>query len=242
MNTDTDTDTDTAGDALPVRLALFAKAPVPGYAKTRLIPRLGAAGAAALAAGLIARTLALAAAVRPRAATLWCAPEAAHPAFTALVAPYPQLARRSQADGDLGARMHAAFVDELAHGPTLLIGCDCPPLAPAHLHAAARALLGDATQAPADAVFLPAEDGGYVLIGLHRPQPALFAGMPWSTPALMAATRARLHAAGLAWREPATLWDLDRPADYARWRAATGPAAADRARPGADGPRAQPRP
>ena len=206
-----------AAGALALRLAVFAKAPVPGYAKTRLIPLLGADGAARLAATLIERTLALAEAVRPRALTLWCAPSADHPHFRTLAAGRPGLRLGTQRGADLGARMHAAFVDELAHGPTLLIGCDCPPLAPAHLHAAARALLGDATTAPADAVFLPAEDGGYVLVGLHRPQPALFADLPWSTSALMAATRARLRAAGLRWCEPATLWDLDRPADYRRW-------------------------
>lgn len=204
---------------LPLRLAVFAKAPLPGYAKTRLIPVLGADGAARLAATLIARTLALAEAVQPQALTLWCAPDAEDAYFRQLAGRHPRLRLCPQQGDDLGARMHAAFSDELAHGPTLLIGTDCPPLSAAHLHAAAAALLGDGARAPQDAVFLPAEDGGYVLVGLRAPQPRLFADLPWSTPVLMDATRARLRAAGLCWFEPATLWDLDRPADLRRWQA-----------------------
>ena len=69
-----------------------------------------------------------------------------------------------------------------------------------------------------DAVFLPAEDGGYVLVGLKEPRPALFAGLPWGTPAVMEETRARLEAAGLSWSEPAMLWDLDEAGDYRRYR------------------------
>lgn len=202
---------------LPLRLAVFAKAPLPGYAKTRLIPLLGADGAARLAATLIARTLALAEAVRPRALTLWCAPSAGHPYFRALAAGRSPPRLCTQTGADLGARMHAAFTDELARGPTLLIGTDCPALTAGHLHAAADALLGTVAAPAADAVFLPAEDGGYVLVGLHDPQPRLFEDLPWSTPALMDATRARLRQAGLRGAEPATLWDLDRPADYRRW-------------------------
>lgn len=202
---------------LPLRLAVFAKAPLPGYAKTRLIPQLGAEGAARLAETLIMRTLALAEAVRPQALTLWCAPSAGQAYFRELAAARPAIRCCSQTGADLGARMHAAFVDELADGPTLLIGTDCPMLTAAHLQDAAAALLGTDAQPAADAVFLPAEDGGYVLVGLRVPQPRLFEALPWSTPALMDATRARLRAAGLRWAEPATLWDLDRPADHARW-------------------------
>jgi hypothetical protein len=65
-------------------------------------------------------------------------------------------------------------------------------------------------------VVLPAEDGGYVLIGTARPQPVLFAGVEWGTERVMAQTRECLRAAGLRWCEPATLWDVDRPADLAR--------------------------
>ena len=65
----------------------------------------------------------------------------------------------------------------------------------------------------------PAEDGGYALIGMRTPQPALFSDMPWSTPGVMDETRQRLRALGLTWREPATLWDVDLPQDLERMRA-----------------------
>jgi glycosyltransferase A (GT-A) superfamily protein (DUF2064 family) len=98
-----------------------------------------------------------------------------------------------------------------ANGPALVIGTDCPALTSAHLRAAAEVL-----RASTDVVVLPAEDGGYVLIGMRAPQPALFSDMCWSTPRVMDDTRARLRALGLTWREPTTLWDVDVPADLAR--------------------------
>ncbi len=88
--------------------------------------------------------------------------------------------------GDLGAGIHAAFSAHCRAGAVLLIGTDCPVLEPAHLQAAARSLAaGD------DVVIVPAEDGGYVLVGLNRPRPDLFTDMPWSTAEVMAITRER---------------------------------------------------
>jgi hypothetical protein len=67
-----------------------------------------------------------------------------------------------------------------------------------------------------DAVFGPAEDGGYVLVGLRRPQPHLFSRMAWSTSMVMPETRSRAHALGLRVMELPTLWDVDVPADLPR--------------------------
>ena len=107
--------------------------------------------------------------------------------------------------------MHAAFQSHCAHGPLLVVGTDCPVLRPAHLREAAQALIaGD------DAVFHPAEDGGYALVGLRAPQPALFADMPWSTRRVMTETRARAHAQGLRLCEFGTLWDVDLPSQFER--------------------------
>jgi glycosyltransferase A (GT-A) superfamily protein (DUF2064 family) len=83
---------------------------------------------------------------------------------------------------------------------------------PAHLRMAAEALRGG------DAVVLPAEDGGYVLIGLQKPLAALFAGMSWGTGEVMAETRRRMRYHRLAWHEPVTLWDVDVPEDLPRLR------------------------
>jgi rSAM/selenodomain-associated transferase 1 len=202
-----------AGGLPEVQVAILAKAPVAGLAKTRLIPALGPRGAARLQRQFTRAALHTAGAAGLGAVTLWCAPHAQHRFFRALRRS-TGLDCRVQPEGDLGARMHAAFVAHCAHGPLLLTGTDCPPLRPAHLRQAAQALLDGA-----DAVFHPAEDGGYVLVGLRRPQAALFEGMAWSTPEVMAQTRARAAALGLRVRELETLWDVDVPADLARWRA-----------------------
>jgi glycosyltransferase A (GT-A) superfamily protein (DUF2064 family) len=99
------------------------------------------------------------------------------------------------------------------NGPAMVIGTDCPALAPAHLCVAA-----DVLRAGDDAVVIPVEDGGYALIGLRRPQPALFRDMRWSAPNVMSETRQRLAALGLTWQEPITLWDVDVPDDLERLR------------------------
>jgi len=111
--------------------------------------------------------------------------------------------------------MASAFAEHA--GALLLIGTDCPALTVEHLTSAATALRNGN-----DAVFIPAEDGGYVLVGLRRPQPGLFEGIDWGTGKVMAQTRERLAALGLRWVEPATLWDVDRPADLCRLAALEG--------------------
>jgi uncharacterized protein len=193
----------------PIAVAILAKAPLPGLAKTRLIPTLGAQGAAQLQARLIARTLKTACAAKVGPVNLWAAPEESH--FRALVGELP-VALMRQADGDLGARMLAAFA---GHCPALVIGTDCPALEPNHLRQAA-----DALRAGKDAAIILAEDGGYVLIGLRRPQPGLFADMPWGTDQVMPETRRRAERLGLTTHELAPLWDVDVPADLERLREA----------------------
>ena len=193
----------------PIAVAILAKAPLPGLAKTRLIPALGREGAALLQARLIARTLATACAAAIGPVSLWAAPEESH--FHELAQRFPVTLAR-QVDGDLGARMHGAFESAC---PALVIGSDCPALEPQHLRDAA-----DALRDGCDAAVIPAEDGGYVLIGLRQPRPDLFADMPWGTATVMAETRRRAAELGLAVRELAPLWDLDLPADLDRLREA----------------------
>jgi rSAM/selenodomain-associated transferase 1 len=202
-------------DLRQVQVAVLAKAPIAGLAKTRLIPALGRHGAARLQRAFTRHAVAVAQAASLGRVTLWCAPNAQHRFFQAM-GRTAGIACLDQPNGDLGKRMHAAFQLHCTQGPVLLTGTDCPPLRPAHLRQAAGALLdGD------DAVFFPAEDGGYVLVGLRRPQPALFEALVWSTPEVMAETRARAEALGLRVREFETLWDVDTPSDLARWRAST---------------------
>jgi uncharacterized protein len=194
----------------PVALAILAKAPAAGAVKTRLIPALGREGAASLHARLIERTIETACAASIGPVTLWVTPAPPHAYFTALASRSP-LGLAVQPDGDLGARMLAAC--QAAAGPTIVVGTDCPALTPAHLLEAADVLRkGD------DVVVIPAEDGGYVLIGSRQPQPGLFAEMTWGVDTVMAETRRRLANGRLTWRELPPLWDVDRPEDLARLR------------------------
>jgi rSAM/selenodomain-associated transferase 1 len=194
----------------PVAVAVLAKAPIAGFAKSRLIPVLGAHGAAVLQARLIAHAIGTACAAATGPVTLWVTPNERHPALQAIAAE-GAVALKRQCDGDLGARMLAAL--EATSGPALVIGTDCPALKPDHLGAAA-----DILRCGSDAVVIPAEDGGYVLIGTRAAQPALFSDMRWSTPSVMAETRRRLERLAMSWQEPFALWDVDLPADLERLR------------------------
>ena len=197
-----------------VQLAIFAKAPIAGYAKTRLIPSLGAERAAELQACLFQRTMqtALASPLRPIA--LWCAPDCDHPIFQSAGQKYG-FATHIQAGDDLGKRMFNAFEELTRQSPALLIGTDCPILSADYLVRCAASLVGGA-----DAAFIPAEDGGYALIGLKKPVWRLFEDMPWGTADVMRLTRDRLREEHLSAFETDQLWDVDTPADYDRAKSA----------------------
>jgi len=197
---------------MTVDIAIFARAPVAGQAKTRLIPRLGAKGAAALQHALIRRTLQTALAANLGAVSLWCAPHCEHPAFIECSDRFG-VPRYLQHGVDLGARMFDAFSRLCRQREALVIGTDCAALTVAELRAVDEALLEGN-----DAVFVPAEDGGYVLVGLRHPIASLFHGIPWGSELVMDHTRARLRSAGLRWRELTPLWDVDRPEDIDRLR------------------------
>ncbi len=190
------------------RLVIFAKAPQPGAVKTRLIPALGADGAAALARAMLAHTLQQALAAGLDAVELCVSPAPGDPAWRSVALP-AGVDCTAQGEGDLGERMDRAMQRALGlrQGPVLLIGTDCPALDSGHLREAARQL------AHHDAVLLPVADGGYVLIGLRAPCPAIFTNMAWSTSTVAAETLQRLSALGLrVWQGP-VLHDIDEAAD-----------------------------
>ena len=191
-----------------LKIAIFTRAPAPGTAKTRLIPALGPEGAAQLHAALTEHAIARALEANVGPVELWCAPDAAHP-FFAQCAREHGVALRAQPAGDLGDKMLAAF--QAARGALLLMGSDCPAITAADLRACA-----DALGQGVDAVFLPAEDGGYGLVGAMRPIPQIFAGVEWGGPRVMAQTREKLEGMKLNWREPRVVWDIDLPEDYTR--------------------------
>ena len=189
---------------------VFAKAPQRGSVKTRLIPLLGAEGAAALHVRLVKHALKTATkASRP--VELHCAPDA-NDSFFRFCAGHYGVAVKAQVEGDLGARMLAAFTQTLPEHPcVMLVGSDCPALTARHLRQAEGALRDGA-----DTVLVPCEDGGYALIGLRRAEPRLFDGIAWGSVNVMAETRARLKQLSWTWCELETLWDVDRPEDYQR--------------------------
>jgi uncharacterized protein len=194
-------------------LVVFAKEPTPGRVKTRLATAIGAQRAADLYRELTTGTLAHAAAARRAgivsAVELWCTPDADSPYFRQAAAA-AGAQRHLQPDGDLGARMSCAIADALTRCPrVLVIGTDCPLLNSAYIAAAAKVLDDH------EAVLGPAEDGGYVLVGATRPLP--LSGVRWSTPHTLADTTAGFACAGIRAATTSALWDVDEPADLARW-------------------------
>ena len=190
------------------RIIIFAKAPIPGRVKTRLIPALGEAGAAKLALQMLNDTV-----VEALAAHLGTLPELCtdpHPMEPdwAPYLPNAQLRFTGQSEGDLGERMAnvARRTIQIGENP-LLIGTDCPALDRHRLRAAARAL------AEHDAVIHPTEDGGYALLGLRRFDRSLFDHIAWSTSDVAATTIARIEALGWTLQVGETLRDIDEPGD-----------------------------
>lgn len=193
---------------LSVSLHMLARAPVAGRVKTRLIPALGAQGACDLQQLLLERALQL-----PGQGFserfLWLDDLPSVELQT--------LAQRlgwtlvEQPAGDLGERMRRIATLGLAESDAvILIGNDCPALDGDYLHAACSALQAQ------QVVIGPAEDGGYVLLGLRSMNPALFSDIPWGTERVLSLTLQRLQQ--LDWH-PAllpALWDVDRPEDLSR--------------------------
>jgi len=193
----------------PVRIVVLAKAPVPGGAKTRLIPALGAEGAARLAHRLLDHALEAAGVSGAGPVELCMTPPPGDGAWAGVDLP-AGVALTDQGEGDLGARMARAVhrvTREPQGPPVLLMGTDCPALTAPVIREAARQL------AHHDAVLVPVADGGYGLLGLRADCPEVFAAMPWSTAAVAGETLRRLAAQGLrVWRGP-LLHDIDEPAD-----------------------------
>jgi len=194
-------------------LIVFARAPLPGRVKTRLVPRLGEWGAARLQARLTRQTLRTALAARCAALELHGTPRARHPFFLECRKHF-RLRLQQQRGRDLGERMYRALAAALRHyAAAVLIGTDCPVLRPQELRRATRLLRGGC-----DVVLSPAEDGGYALIGVRRVSWRLFDGIAWGKSGVYAQTAERLRALGYRWRALCKVWDVDRPADLERLR------------------------
>lgn len=187
-------------------ISVFAKAPVPGLAKTRLIPLLGARGAARLARRMLDDTLKAAGEVAGVETQLWVTPPATDPQWRDCLPAGVSILDQGQ--GDLGERLARAARSALAQFDGLvLIGTDCPALDRGRLAAAAAALRS------VDAFVQPALDGGYVLLALRRFSPILFSDIAWGGPDVCSATLARLDRLGWAYEVGEALRDVDQPDD-----------------------------
>ncbi len=193
------------------KLIIFAKAPIPGQVNKRLIPALGTKGAARLHQEMLEQKLRIANDNQIAQLELYCWPDTHHPYFQEVQSRYSLRLYSQQGEG-LGERMADAMQRSITkQGSAVLIGTDCPPLDNAYLKQAFQAL-----QDGADAIVGPAEDGGYILIGLSRFDKQIFDNISWGGKEVFRQTAWRLSQLGFNWVELKTLWDVDRPEDLVR--------------------------
>ena len=199
----------------------MAKVPVAGEVKTRLCPPLTPQQAAALARCFLQDRVEQLAALAGTDALVAFTPPEREAELAALL---PDGVRRvAQSGADLGARLDRLLTDLLAEGyaGAAAVDADSPTLPLVYLRAACRHL----RQGTADVVVGPCDDGGYYLIGVRAPAPALFRAMPWSTPAVLDETLARARRLGLRLALLPAWFDVDRGEDLERLRVspAAGP-------------------
>ena len=195
--------------ATTLSLVIFTRLPQPGRVKTRLIPALGAAGAAELHGQMtrlaVARAWAFCAAVPGRRLVIAYDGGSERQLRTWL----GRLNCLPQGEGDLGARLQRAVTGEFQRGASsvLVIGSDCPRLQPGVLESAACALETH------DLTFGPAKDGGYYLVGLRKPLSEIFTGIPWGTGDVLTASVRKAQTLGIAPALLESLPDVDLPDD-----------------------------
>tara|TARA_B110000858_G_scaffold197668_1_gene260191 strand:- start:15983 stop:16657 length:675 start_codon:yes stop_codon:yes gene_type:complete len=193
------------------RILVFAREPLLGQVKTRLASEIGPQEALAVYQAMLARLGALLSKMRAVEWDLWVTSNCSHKDFVSLCN------KRNiflQSGKNLGAKMDAAIQQTLVDNSidkVILVGTDCPVLTEDYLDQALLAL-----ESGVDVVLGPAEDGGYVLVGMRRPQPAIFEDIPWGSDQVLLRTVEALKAKELSYKLLESLWDVDRPEDLAR--------------------------
>lgn len=191
------------------RLLIFAKAPVSGHVKTRLIPRLDAETAAQLQRLMTIQVVQTATASEICPVELWCYPDTSHDFFQELQQHYP-ITLYQQQGKDLGEKMFNAASNALQRSNrTVIIGSDCLQYTPRHLLQAFESLAGP----DINAVLTPAQDGGYVLIGMNHVDKQLFEDIAWGSVDVLEQTRKVLRRLGWRWQELPCLQDIDVESD-----------------------------
>jgi rSAM/selenodomain-associated transferase 1 len=201
-------------------LIMVTRFPQPGRTKTRLIPALGAAGAAQLQRCMTELLVARLRGICDRASLAL----EVHFADASLDQMHDWLGDRvtfkPQSAGHLGERLHSAFLQRFREReqPILMVGSDCPDLGEGHITQSLTALNHH------DVVLGPAHDGGYYLIGLKQAQPRLFENISWGQSCVLAETIAIAADEGLSVALLEPLCDIDRPEDLHLWQAYSGDA------------------
>ena len=194
-----------------VQLIIFAKAPIAGYCKTRLIPTLGQQGAAELQEELNKHCIQRLCTTPLCPTQLWCSPDSLHPSFQSLSKEYSLNLQVQQGNG-LGARMYHAMSNQQTPY-TIIICTDCPVMTQDYIEQAISELhKGMST------VIGPAEDGGYVLLGLQHIEPSLFQNINWGSGQVFYQTCQQLAALDISWQQIKTLWDVDNGLDLVRYQ------------------------
>ncbi|MEE9398237.1 MAG: TIGR04282 family arsenosugar biosynthesis glycosyltransferase, partial [Methylococcales bacterium] len=174
------------------RILVFCKAPVPGQVKTRLSPSLSPRQCADMHIWLSRRILGELSVQDIAPLQLWCSPDTQHAFFADCVNSFSVTLHQQEGE-DLGVRMHSGIASVLKQcRSAVLIGCDSPSLSADDIKEAFTML-----DRGKDLVLAPAEDGGYVLVGLTKPQPRLFSDMLWGNTTVMIETRLRAEKLGL---------------------------------------------
>ena len=190
------------------KIIVFAKTPVAGQVKTRLIPALGNDGAKQLHCQMMEHTLDTVTENKIAPVELHCSPDITDDYIQSLSKRY-NMTLRNQQGNDLGERMSHALNKALDNSSyVILIGTDCPSLSAAYIQQAIEIL-----QSGTDVVIGPAEDGGYVLIGVKSSHPEIFTHIDWGTHQVLQQTRDQIQTQGISFKELDALWDVDTPDD-----------------------------
>jgi rSAM/selenodomain-associated transferase 1 len=196
------------------RLCIFARTPELGQVKQRLAASLGEAGALAAHEELLRSTLDRTVGAGDYQVEVW---------LTSLAVPLPDwlcgyaFSLHEQRAGDLGQRMLSTLAAALESGDRcVLIGSDCPQIDGAYLASAFDAL------AEFDVVLGPAEDGGYGLVGMSQPAPAIFAESSWGDDGVLQRALERAEKAGISVSLCPEIYDVDEPVDWQRFKCNEG--------------------
>ena len=193
-------------------IIVFCKAPIVHHVKTRLMPYLTAQQAVDAHVELTERTLDLVTSSQLAPIQLWCSPDTQHTYFEQCAKKH-KLDLYQQCEGDLGTKMHDAICSGLKHAQqVILVGTDCPSFVYSDLEQAIQALVeGD------DVALGPAEDGGYVLIGMSKPYQQLFQDIAWGSDLVLSQTKCKIKELKLSHFETRSQWDVDNFKDWRRY-------------------------